>query len=195
MIYYTSDLHLGHANVIHHCNRPFETVDDMDVALIANWNKRIQAEDTVYIVGDLFFRNKLAAGDYLKKLNGNKILIVGNHDHTWMSQVNLDRAFASVVNLMTIKDGETSVVLCHYPMLSWRGSSRGSLMVHGHIHNNTNADYWPYLQSHTNILNAGVDVNNYMPVTLDELIANNAHFKEGLTDKVVEIDHIGGAGC
>ena len=182
MIYYTSDLHLGHANVLRHCNRPFETVEEMDAALIANWNSRIEPKDTVYIVGDFFYRNKRPANDYLRKLNGSKALIVGNHDHTWMSQVNLNRAFTVVANLLTIKDGERAVVLCHYPMLSWRGSARGSLMVHGHIHNNTSADYWPYLQSHLNILNAGVDINGFFPVTLDEMIANNALFKGRVMD-------------
>ena len=180
MVYYTADLHLGHANVIRHCNRPFETVDEMDAALIANWNRRVQPKDTVYIVGDLLFRNMRPANGYLGMLNGRKTLILGNHDHTWIKRIDAEKAFAAVANMLTIKDGAKTVVLCHYPMLSWHGSGRGSLMVHSHIHNNTNADYWPYLQSHPNILNAGVDVNGFMPATLDELIANNARFKDNL---------------
>ena len=52
-----------------------------------------------------------------------------------------------------------------------------AFMIHGHIHGNTNADYWPYLQSHERILNASVEVNDYAPVTFDELVANNRKFK------------------
>lgn len=178
MNYYTSDLHLGHVNVIRHCNRPFETVEEMDTALIANWNRRVQPKDMVYLVGDLMFRNKCPANDYLEKLNGSKTLIMGNHDHAWIKRIDTAKTFAAVANMLTIQDRARTVVLCHYPMLSWRGSGKGSLMVHGHIHNNTNADYWPYLQSHPNILNAGVDVNGFMPVTLDEPISNNARFKD-----------------
>ena len=52
-----------------------------------------------------------------------------------------------------------------------------AFMIHGHIHGNTNADYWPYLQSHERILNASVEVNNYEPVTFAELVENNRMFK------------------
>jgi calcineurin-like phosphoesterase family protein len=51
-------------------------------------------------------------------------------------------------------------------------------MIHGHIHGNTNADYWPYLKTHERILNASVEINNYEPVTFDELVENNRLFKE-----------------
>ena len=166
--------------MIRHCNRPFETVDEMDAALIANWNRQVRPKDTIYIIGDLMFLNRRPANDYLEELNGNKVLILGNHDHTWIKRIDRDKTFVAVTNMLTIQDGTRAVVLCHYPMMAWCGSGRGSLMVHGHIHNNTNSDYWPYLQSHPNILNAGVDVNGFIPVTLDELIANNARFKESV---------------
>ena len=70
MIYYTADLHLGHANVIRHCDRPFKSVDEMDEALIRNWNSRVHRLDTVYIVGDLFFRNRRPCEECLAELNG-----------------------------------------------------------------------------------------------------------------------------
>lgn len=58
MIYFTSDLHLGHANVIRHCNRPFSSAEELDEVLIQNWNSRVTNNDTVYILGDLMFRNQ-----------------------------------------------------------------------------------------------------------------------------------------
>ena len=55
-IYYTSDLHLGHKNIIRLCNRPFGSIEEMDNLLIERWNKKVKKEDTVYILGDLFYK-------------------------------------------------------------------------------------------------------------------------------------------
>ena len=68
MIYYTSDLHLGHANVIRHCNRPFADVTQMDKTLVENWNRIVHRNDTVYIVGDFIFRAKCTPDEYLSVL-------------------------------------------------------------------------------------------------------------------------------
>ena len=143
MIYYTADLHLGHENVIQHCSRPFATVEEMDAALIRNWNSRVHRNDTIYIVGDLFFRNRRSAEDYLGELKGRKHLVLGNHDLSWYK----------------------------------KGSGHGSFMVFGHIHNNTNAAFWPLIRGSPLLLNAGVDINEYRPVTLSELQVNNDAFK------------------
>ena len=73
MIYYTSDLHLGHSNVIKHCNRPFANADEMDTVLIKNWNDKVSRNDIVYIVGDFLFRAKRLAEEYLSELKGKNI--------------------------------------------------------------------------------------------------------------------------
>ena len=86
MLYFTADLHLGHANIIRHCGRPFASVEDMDRCLIDNWNRRVRPEDTVYILGDLMFACKDPAA-YLTQLAGQKHLIVGNHDSVWMKRL------------------------------------------------------------------------------------------------------------
>ena len=82
MIWYTSDLHLGHANVIRHCGRPFADADEMDTALIKNWNARVHRNDTVYIVGDFLFRAKKPAEEYLSALKGKKHLVTLNIEHS-----------------------------------------------------------------------------------------------------------------
>ena len=64
MIYFTADHHFGHANIIRHCARPFQSVGEMDRALLDNWNARIKPQDTVYILGDLFFRNAVSVEKY-----------------------------------------------------------------------------------------------------------------------------------
>ena len=178
MIYYTADLHLGHANVIRHCGRPFANADEMDAALLRNWNDRVHNNDTVYIVGDFLFRAKRPAEDYLGELKGRKHLLIGNHDKYWMKKVDLTQWFESVSPMLSVTDNGRSATLCHYPMMTWPGISKGSYMIYAHIHDNTNTDYWPLIFANSQMLNAGVDINGFAPVTLDEMIVNNAQFKE-----------------
>ncbi len=184
MIYYTADLHLGHANVIRHCSRPFADADEMDMVLVKNWNARVHHNDTVYIVGDFLFRAKHPAEEYLSELKGKKHLIVGNHDKYWMKKVDLSAWFESVSPMLFVNDHGQTATLCHYPMMSWPGMSKGGYMVYGHIHNNTDADYWPLIASRDLMLNAGVDINGFAPVTLEEMIENNRQFKENAHGQV-----------
>ncbi|NLH91725.1 MAG: hypothetical protein GX481_04600 [Atopobium sp.] len=172
--YYTSDLHLGHANIIKLCNRPFHTVEEMDHALIDNWNARVHRDDHVYIVGDFSFRSKRPVSDYFDKLAGHKHLIIGNHDGSWMRNFDLEAFFESVDNELMIVDRNRHVIMNHYPLMTF---PRKSYLVYGHIHNDKPASYWPVLKTYEHALNASVEVNGYMPVTLDELITNNAMWR------------------
>jgi len=178
MIFFTADHHFGHANIIKHCSRPFQTADEMDAALINNWNAAVKPNDTVYIVGDLFFRYAVPAAEYLQRLNGRKHLIIGNHDKDWMKKADLPRYFESVERMIEFSDGARKITLCHYPMMTWNGIAKGSYMVHGHIHNNTGADYFTLIRNMSNLLNAGVEVNGYKPVSFNDLLKNNVKFKE-----------------
>jgi len=143
----------------------------MDEALIANWNDVVRGNDVVYVLGDLFFRNAVPAEETLKRLKGRKHLIIGNHDKKWIKETDLARHFVSVTNLLTYKAGGVNYTLCHYPMASWDGRGRGGYMIHGHIHNNR-LDF-----ADECLLNAGVEINGYRPVTFDELVLNNAEFR------------------
>ncbi len=174
MIYYISDLHFGHANIIKLCGRPFQNLEEMNDTLINNWNSKVTNGDKVYIVGDLFFRNQNNPEEILSKLKGKKYLIVGNHDKTWLKKIDTSKYFESVDNMLIFSNGKNKVILCHYPMMSFEGD----YLIHGHIHNNKNADYWNLLKSMDNALNASVEINNYTPVTFDELVENNMKFKE-----------------
>lgn len=178
MNYFTSDLHLGHRNIIRLCNRPFATIEEMDETLIRNWNAKVTSGDTVYILGDLLFRNEKPAEEYLKQLKGKKHLIIGNHDRDWVKKCNLEDFFESVNNLHFISDGKRQMTLCHYPMMSWPHMTR-CYMVFGHIHGNTDADYWPLIRENDLMLNAGADVNGFAPVTFEEMQENNYRHKAG----------------
>ena len=149
----------------------------MDEALIENWNSRVKGNDTVFILGDLLFRSDNAE-EILRRLKGKKRLLVGNHDGSWMTKVDVSRYFASVDLMLELSDGRHALTLCHYPLLTWKHAKK-SYMIHGHIHNDTGADFWPLLAARDNVLNAGVDLNGYQPVTFDELLENNRVFKNG----------------
>ena len=125
--------------------------------------------DSIFILGDLMFRNEKPPEEYLRQLKGKKHLIIGNHDLTWIKKCDLTRWFKSVNHLHYTSDGKHSLTLCHYPVMSWPHMAR-CYMVHGHIHANTDADYWPLIRRNPMMLNAGVDINNYEPVTFDEMI-------------------------
>ena len=177
MIYYTADQHFGHSNIIRLCNRPFKDIAEMDKTLIMNWNSAVSADDVVYILGDLVFRSDKHASYYIERLNGVKHLVLGNHDHKWIKNCNLQKFFASVSDYLEIRDSERRIALNHYPMLSWGGAARGALHVHAHIHNKREGLVFETLKKMDNALNAGVEINEYKPVTLEELISNNIRFK------------------
>ena len=173
MIFYTADLHLWHSNIIKYSNRPFSSTDEMHETIIANWNGVVGNADTVYILGDVGFTNASTWGTVLNKLNGEKHLILGNHDHKRIKTTNLSQYFKSVNNYLEIKDNGRLVILFHYPILEWDGFFRGAYHIYGHIHNNENKTK-DILRTLDRAYNAGIDVNGYTPKTLDQLIELNS---------------------
>ena len=176
MYYYIADPHFGHENILKLCQRPFGSIEDMNRALITAWNERVTGNDTVFILGDLFYRCA-DPEPILQQLKGRKQLIIGNHDSSWMDKVDLSKYFVSVDPFLEITDGVRGITLCHYPLLTWKHKLR-TFMVHGHIHNDTTSDFFPLLAVRERVLNAGVDINGFRPVTFAELVANNRIFKE-----------------
>lgn len=176
MIYYIADMHFGHANIIKYCNRPFKSVEEMDSVLVRNWQKRVKEDDTVYIVGDIIYGHKNPEV-ILEQLPGKKILIEGNHDRSWKKKVDVEKYFEDIELMAEIKDNGIRVVLCHYPLMTWFEFGKGTYHVYGHIHDNINVPYWSLLMEMEDALNAGADINNFYPVTLEELIENNRIFK------------------
>ena len=176
-VYYIADPHFGHNAIIRLNNRPFETVEEMDNTMLSNWRSIVRPDDEVYIVGDLIFRAKNPPEHYLDRLTGKKHLILGNHDK-WSKHVELDKYFESVSQIKEITDAGRHVVLCHFPMVEWPRSHHNSVLVFGHIHNRTAGDGFNYYLKHENMLNAGVDINHYCPVTYHQLVANNEYFRE-----------------
>jgi len=158
MIFFTSDLHLNHSNVIKYENRPFDNVEQMNNDIIINWNNNVGTSDTTYILGDFAFGNP---EPFLKRLNGNKILIKGNHD-SYSNNKAITMGFQNVHDILNIKIDNQNIVLCHYPLYSWERSHHGSWHLHGHVHSNI-------IDFNSSRYNVGIDVNNFKPLSFPEI--------------------------
>lgn len=178
MTYFTADLHLGHSNIIASCNRPFADAEEMNRTIIGNWNSCVSDRDEVWILGDVAYKSATDVGSMLSKLKGHKHLVLGNHDRTWIKYCDPKEYFETVEQMsFTTVDGNR-IFMCHYPMMEWDGSHHGSYLVYGHIHGNWGQRFWPLISENDHMLNAGVDINGFYPVTFSELMENNRRFKE-----------------
>jgi len=159
MIFFTSDTHFGHANIIRHCVRPFENVTTMDEALIKNWNACVSKVDTIYHLGDFVWRKDRV--DYYKsRLNGKLILLKGSHDRG-----------VDLPQILEIKVEGQIIVLCHYAMRTWPRSHYGSWHLFGHSHGRLNDNVGLSMD-------VGVDTNAFLPHSFDAVKI----YMEALTD-------------
>ena len=113
-IFVISDTHLNHTNIIKYCNRPFSSVEEMNKAIIDNWNNTVGPDDYVYMLGDFCLGGVETVKELCSQLNGHKILIKGNHDHC-SNKVYREAGFETVVNIPEISK-EISPVLSIIPL-------------------------------------------------------------------------------
>lgn len=171
-IYYISDLHFNHARIIELCDRPYNNVKEMNEDMIKKWNSVVTDKDTVYFLGDAGLPRNVAdqkaIAELMKKLNGKKHLLQGNHDHKLVKDTYFRKIFESISEYKRISDDGRTVILSHYPFEDWDGKFRGSFHIHGHIHNNKEAVKTVI----PNRINVSAEVINYTPMTLDQLLNN-----------------------
>lgn len=160
-IFYTSDQHFDHSNILKYCSRSFDTIDEMNEEIIKRYNEIVSKNDTVYFLGDVAFYNKNPRR-LLERLNGHKHLIIGNHDKKNKSIKNWS-GWASIQDYKEIKDNGRKVVLFHYPLWSWNGMYHGTIHLHGHCHGMR--PRWIGKK----IADVGVDVWDLRPVSLDTI--------------------------
>lgn len=175
MIYYISDLHIGDDKTCKKCKRDFIDNEQMKEVISTNWNIKVKDNDHVYILGDIAenFDNETIL--FFKNLKGRKHLIVGNHDEPILEEIRNANLFESIKFIDLISDEGRNVCICHYPLMDWTEFNRGGYLVYGHIHNKTEENGEAYKQIkeyYKNKLayNCGVDVVEFQPVTLDEMI-------------------------
>ena len=187
--FYIADLHLNHTNVTqagkNFDNRPFKDVHEMNKVLCENWNNAVSKSDVVYILGDCIWSPDNNIYEEFNKLNGNKILIKGNHDRVKNSEYK--KLFQTICDYREVRDtvdGKTyDLVLSHYPIMMWKGQHRGAIHIMGHIHNSAEYElYQKYLKDLEDFhgekfkaYNVGcmMDYMNYTPRTLKEILEAN----------------------
>ncbi len=157
----TSDTHFGHANVLQYDRRPFATIEEHDEALIANWNRFVMPGDVVYHIGDVAWHTQVANIDaLLRRLNGTKILILGNHDE---GRVAKSKEWAKVTPYLEATWGGHKVCMFHYRMTVWNQIHRGAWALHGHSHGTLP----PILTAKT--IDVGTMCWGYRPISFGEI--------------------------
>lgn len=157
MLWFTSDQHYGHANIIRYCERPYADVHSMNKDLIERHNSLVAPNDIVYHLGDFTFDRY--PDKYLEKLNGQHYLIKGNHDAKKPKSAEL---FISTQDTALIKWETHLFFLSHYCHTVWPNSHYGSFHLFGHSHGT--------LRVVGRKMDAGVDNTGYSPISAEEVV-------------------------
>lgn len=166
-VYFTSDLHLGHKNIIKHCERPFESAEQMDQHIIANINTIVGQRDTLYILGDFTGPQTKRDGAiaYRKRIACKHVhLIQGNHDKDFRDT----DCFETDTYYQKLKLAGRKIILFHYPIAEWDGKWRGAIHLHGHSHNKLEYNQRNIEQGLLRF-DVGVDANGFRPVSEEEI--------------------------
>lgn len=183
MIFYMGDIHAGHGNSIRFDNRPWKTVEEMDEGLLRNINSRVTNDDTLVIAGDLTWYKGKKAYDFIRRMNGKKILVRGNHDYEYKPE--FISLFEKVVDRLEIQDGDNHVVVSHYPEFFYKNQRYGWIHLYAHVH--MGVDYKLCEKIAQEIRDAGIPCRaynigcmlwNFFPVTLDEILAREEQDEE-----------------
>lgn len=187
-MFFVSDTHFLHENIIKYCKRPFNSIEEHDNELIRRWNEKIPEDGIVFHLGDVAFGNPERVNEILKQLNGKIYLVIGNHD--WRSIVkNHSWRFQDINQQINMKIGKRHIILNHYPMLAFSGAWRGkdaTYQLFGHVHTSPytdeGLDQVRMKMLFTSQYDVGVDNNNFTPVSWKEVdqIINNQMMSLGM---------------
>lgn len=183
-VFFTSDFHLFHNNVLKFDNRPFTDVNEMHVVLEGGWNEVVKPNDIVIYLGDLSFarrEDKPSVEAMLNRLNGTIHFVMGNHDK--FEDIKKMTRFQSVQDYLEVRvkhvldynEVETLFCCMHYPIYSWNKSHHGSYHVHGHCHGNLHHGedanyYW-----NRRAIDAGCMLHDYKPISHTQVIEKLSH--------------------
>lgn len=177
-VFFTSDTHFSHKNIIKYCNRPFSDVVEMNKVLIDNWNKVVSEGDIVFHLGDFAFGGFPLWESIRDCLNGSIYLIQGNHDfkQNFQNKERFEKMFEKVVPQAQISVGGQTMILNHYPFLCYHGTwgtDQNCWNLMGHVHtlrsNNSGKDFERLQYLFPMQYDVGVDFNNYTPISFQEV--------------------------
>ena len=163
--HFTSDTHFNHKNIIEYSNRPYTDINHMTEMLVQNWNSVVDKGDTVIHVGDFAMGDKEQIPGIRKRLNGRIVLVLGNHDYDRRGQILKPiqaGGFDEMYPELTIEVDGIMVYVRHEPKLDFRSTAEVPYHICGHVH-----DAW---NRKGHIINAGMDVRGYKPITLNDMI-------------------------
>jgi len=191
-IFFTSDTHFFHTNIIRYCNRPYSTAEEMNKALIDNWNKIVPPDGIVFHLGDFCFAGSDKIKELTSKLNGKIILVKGNHDHI---SKGMECLFEHTSYEMTIEIDKHRVYLNHYPFLTFAGAynPKPVIQLFGHVHSGPKTggcDRGRLKYLFPSQYDVGVDNNNYRPVSWNEIkliIEEQCKRKNSIKSKVMKL--------
>jgi calcineurin-like phosphoesterase family protein len=170
VIFFTSDTHFGHGGALGLYRRPFASVAAMNEGLIERWNATVGSDDVVWHLGDFAIRQPAGvAAELLARLHGRKHLVTGNNDPEATTSL---EAWKSVQPYVEVTVDGVSLVLCHYPFRSWHGMGKGWINLHGHCHGR--------LKPQQRQFDVGVDVWDFHPISVREILASRRRTKPGL---------------
>lgn len=175
-VWFTGDTHYGHKNIVRGVSswgnksgcRDFDSIEEMNDAMIHNINACVKSDDVLYHVGDLVMGLFENVSEFCNRLHCKNIhLILGNHDaNIRKNRDGIQSLFASVQQQKMIAIDNTQIVLCHYPMHVWQNHHRGVWHLHGHTHGHlTDAEFY-----RRKVLDVGVDTHpEFRPYAFDEI--------------------------
>jgi calcineurin-like phosphoesterase family protein len=187
-VWFTSDTHFGHQNIIKYCDRPFRDTDEMDEVIIDRWNSVVEWDDTVYHLGDIALGQIDKSLGRITRLNGNKIAVLGNHDRPFMRKGKQDEQdwfdrYSEVFDDVWHWDGGTVDLngvefrLSHFPYTGdhtpndrhaeARPVDSGLPLIHGHTHTK---DKLTYSSKGTPQIHVGQDAHNFTPVSAEWIL-------------------------
>ena len=173
-IFFTSDTHFHHANIIKYCNRPFESVEKHDEELIRRWNSKVPSDGIVFHLGDVGFGKPTIIYDIINRLNGKIYLVIGNHDWRRIVQENAER-FELMTQQINMKVDNQHIILNHYPFLCYSGVYHEvpSWQLFGHVHtspySSNGLDNSRLVNLYPTQYDVGVDNNDFTPINYYEL--------------------------
>ena len=191
-VFFTSDTHFGHSNIIKYCARPFDTINNMDEALINNWNAKVPKDGIVYHLGDFAWGSINYWEKIREQLNGEIILVYGNHDEKYLNNERMYKLFKEVIPQNKIWINKIPIYMNHYPFLCFGGSYKGlgaTWQLFGHVHSNPRSeeglDHKRLVNCFPTQYDVGVDNNNFTPISFDELHSyiNNRQMSLGMAAK------------
>ncbi len=162
-VYFTSDHHFGHTNIIKYEQRPFASVEHMNEHMIQMWNSIVKPEDMVYHLGDFALTKKDHIKPLLMRLNGHKHLILGNHDRSAKFMMECGFLSAEKYN-MIFQEGKT-IGMIHDPAKIISRPIHCDILLYGHVHGKKKL--W---DNSGKMIHVGVDSWDYRPVSLEEII-------------------------